>query len=115
MSKEKLVADQWNWADKGILISAIVIFAGLFPTIEFSSFKVFIPLDSWLLILAGFSSLLYFVSIRVNQKEELRGNIIHNITPNYKSNLSKECFNVSIIIFVLFILRTGYLFLSEIP
>lgn len=71
-----------------------------------------IPIDSWLLILGGFSSLFYFVSVKSNQKSEVRDGAEWFITPSDKSKLSKELFAISIILFILFLIRGLHLFLG---
>ncbi len=110
--KLRLLAQEGNPANKGIIVSTIIIIAGLFPNIEINLLRIYIPLDSWLLILVGLSSLFYFFSVKVNQDEDIdeKGKLWIR-TPSLKSKLSKECFNISIIIFIIFIIRGGYLFL----
>lgn len=110
--KLNLIANEGNPAIQGIFISALIIIAGIFPNLKIWEIEVYIPIDSWLLILIGLSSLFYFVSIRVNQNSKIdeKGREWFN-TPVTKSPLSKECFNIAIISFILFLLRGGYLFL----
>lgn len=121
-----LISKEENPANKGILVSAIIIIAGLFPTIETNFLKIYIkiyiPIDSWLLILAGVSLLFYFISMKVNQNEYMDNNnnnnnnakIVYITTPVHRSKLSQECLGISIISFILFILRGGYILLINV-
>jgi hypothetical protein len=110
-----------NPAIQGIIISSLVILGGIFTkdfTLKLWEMLLEIknPIDSWLLILGGFSSLFYFVSMRVNQKSEVREfqGVFQEwfITPVKKSELSKECFNISIIIFLIFLSRGFYILIK---
>ena len=112
---EKLreLSKEENYADKGILISAIVIFGGLLPNIEVNFVRIFFP-DSMFILLAGFTSLVYFMSLKVNQNERYDGNR-HVIitTPIYKSPLSKSMYNLSIFLFILALIRIIVLIIHE--
>jgi len=108
-----ILANEGNPANKGIIIAAILILAGIFPNIKVWQIEITIPLDSWLLILVGLSVLFYFFSMKVNQNEYVDDkNRIWISMPVFRSKLSQECFNISIIALVLFILRGGFLFIK---
>ena len=71
------------------------------------------PFDSLLLILGGFASLFYFISLKINQEKYIdeKGNIWIR-THVFKSPASKELWRISVFILVLFMLRGGYLFVK---
>ncbi|MBU1136198.1 MAG: hypothetical protein KJ559_01680 [Nanoarchaeota archaeon] len=112
---EKLreLSNEENYANKGIIISAIIIFGGLLPNIEISSVKIFFP-DSILILLVGFTSIIYFMSLKVNQNERYDGKRhIIITTPVYKSLLSKSMYNLSILLFILTLMRIVCLIIKE--
>ena len=110
----KGVSNEKDISTKGIYISAAVIFAGIFPNIHISGIEFSFPSDSWLLLLFGFSSLFYFLSINFNQVYKINesGHIFRHI-PLFKSPLSQECLFVAIILFILFLSRGGFLLWSN--
>lgn len=113
-NKLGLLANEGNPANKGLIVSAVIIFAGLLPVVEISSLRLSFG-DSWLLMLFGLSFFMYFFSIKINQNEnfDAEGRLWIN-TSSYRSKLSQESFNLFIVLFIIFIIRGGYLLLINI-
>ena len=111
----KLIANESNPAIQGIIISSLIIIAGIFPNIKIANIEIYVPIDSWLLISLGIGLLFYFISIKVNQQSKVDEKGEEWIfTPVRKSPLSKECEKISLIFFLLFLLRIGQLVISRI-
>ena len=111
----KLIANEGNPAVQGIILSSLIIIAGIFPHIKITDIEIYVPIDSWLLISLGIGLLFYFISIKVNQQSKVDEKGEEWIfTPVRKSPLSKECEKISLIFFLLFLLRIGQLVISRI-
>ncbi|MDD4290593.1 MAG: hypothetical protein PHH83_05000 [Patescibacteria group bacterium] len=111
--KAKLITQEKNLPDKGLLISSIIIFAGLLPEITIGIIKISF-FDSWSLILIGISMFFYFASLKVNQYDEVdKEGIVWTKTPvHYKCKLSEELFYISIISLSLFFFRGFYILIK---
>ncbi len=116
MDKIDSIVRETNFAKIGMVISVIVLLAGLFPK-NFNidlwelTLNIFIPIDSWAIIFLGLSLFFYFTSIRANQHEKREGNMIVIDTFDRRTKLSEELRGISIFAIILFIFRGGYLIL----
>lgn len=113
VSRIKQIAQENNPAKIGIIISAIIIGGGLLPNIDLNYIKIFFP-DTILIFLVGFTSLFYFMSIKINQNESPSPQGFITIsTPTHRSPLSKSMYNFSIFLFVLTLIRIIILIIRE--
>ena len=107
----KSIAGEKDNINRGILVSAVIVFAGLLPEVHIWSINI-IPSNSIGLLFIGLSSLFYFMSIKINQYEKIDQDQIWIVTPDKRGTMSKQMFGISIIFFILFILTGGYQFFT---
>ena len=104
----RLIKDENNPAKIGLIISTLIITGALIPTIKTNLFSIEAK-NSLLFLLLGLSMFFFFMGIRVNMniRFEKVGETMQalDVLPSHYTPLSKFCFLISLILFIIFLLK----------
>ena len=101
-----VLSGQHNASKIGLIISSIIITGALLPNVQ-TNWLTFDSKNSLTILFLGCSMFFFFMGIKVNQMESIveRGGIIIRKTtlPKSYTSISKFCFLISLILFIIFL------------